>query len=254
MEPLSLGLIASAFFAGLLMFLAPCTLPIVPAYLGFISGVSVKDLEDPSKAQGARRKILINGIAFVIGFSLVFILFGTFAGLLGTALADFRIWFSRIGGVLVILFGLFMLGAFNLSFLQKERRIRAPKWLSVGHPSTSVTLGTAFAFGWTPCVGPVLASILLLASTQGAALEGALLLSVFSLGLAVPFLAVALAYGQMTRYIERAEGVLKIISYIGGVFLIGLGLLLLFNNFGVLIQYGYQIFDFLEYEQLQQYL
>lgn len=253
-ETLSIGFILASFIAGILTFLAPCTLPLVPAYLGFISGVSTEDLEDPEKAKGARRKIFLNGFFFIMGFSLVFILFGTLAGVIGQGLVPYRIWLTRIGGILVILFGLFMLGVFNLSFLQVDKRIKMPKWLKVGKPTTSITIGAAFAFGWTPCVGPILGSILLLSSTSGSALQGAIMLSVFSFGLAIPFLLVALGYSHATKYINQISKYLKWVSIVGGVFLVLLGILLLTNNFSLLIQYGYQIFSFINYEGLLDYL
>ena len=253
-EIVGIGFIISAFVAGILTFLAPCTLPLVPAYIGFISGVSTKDLDDPEKARSARRKIFINGVFFTLGFSLVFIAFGTLAGILGQGLVPYRIWLTRIGGVLVILFGLFMLGAFNISFLQVDKRIKLPSFIKVGKPSSSLAIGGAFAFGWTPCVGPILGAILLLASTEGSALTGALLLTVFSAGLAVPFLLVALGFSHATKYINKISKYLKWVSIVGGVFLILLGFLLLTNNFSLLVQYGFQIFGFLEYDALLDYL
>jgi cytochrome c-type biogenesis protein len=251
---IEIAFVISAFIAGLLMFLAPCTLPLVPAYLGFISGVSSEDLHDPEKAEAARRKIVLNGIFFVLGFSVVFILFGTLAGFLGTGLAPYRIWFGRIGGVLVILFGLFMLGLFKIPYLQADRRIKMPSWLKVGKPSSSLAIGSAFALGWTPCVGPILASILLLASTSGTIFQGAFLLAIFSLGLAIPFITVALLYSRATKYIEKISGVLRWVEIIGGVFLVILGGLLVTDNFGLTIQYGYQIFDFIHYDRLLDFL
>lgn len=254
MEFIGIGFIISAFVAGILTFLAPCTLPLVPAYIGFISGVSKEDREDPSKKKEVQRRIFLNGVFFVIGFSAVFILFGTLAGILGQGLVPYRIWLTRIGGILVILFGLFMLGVFRIPFLQVDKRIRTPKWLTVGKPSSSLVIGSAFAFGWTPCVGPILGSILLLASTSTTALQGALLLTVFSAGLAIPFLLVAIGFSHAAVYIERISKYLKWVSVVGGVFLIILGLLLVTNNFGLLIQYGFELFGFIEYERLLDFL
>ncbi|MFQ5540841.1 MAG: cytochrome c biogenesis CcdA family protein [Candidatus Paceibacteria bacterium] len=248
------GLIISAFIAGVLMFLAPCTLPLLPAYLGFISGASLEDLKDPEKAKGVKRKIFLNGVFFVLGFSLIFIFFGTLAGFLGQGLAPFRVWFGRIGGALVILFGLFMLGVFRLPALQMDARLKLPSFLKVGRPSSSFVIGSAFAFGWTPCVGPILASILLLASTSSTALQGAFLLAVFSLGLAIPFITVAALISSATGWIEKSAKYLNVVSIIGGIFLIGLGVLLITDNFGLTIQYGYQLFEFIEYDRLLDYL
>ncbi len=254
MEPISVGFVISAFVAGLLTFLAPCTFPLVPAYLGFISGVSVEDLNDPTKSDTVRKKIIQNGIFFVVGFSLVFILFGTLAGLIGQGLVPYRIWLTRVSGVFVILFGLFMLGAFKIPFLQSDKRLKAPSFLKVGKPASSLVIGSAFAFGWTPCIGPILGSILLLASTSTTAFQGAFLLTMFSIGLAIPFLLIAFLFSKATIYIQKISKYLVWISVIGGVFLIILGILLVTNNFSLLIQYGYQLFDFINYDRLLDYL
>lgn len=249
-EAIGIGFILSAFIAGIITFLAPCTLPLVPAYLGFISGVPQKDLEDPTKAKEVRKKIFLNGVFFTLGFSIIFILFGTLAGLVGQGLTPYRIWLTRIGGVLVIVFGLFMVGAFKIPFLQVDKRMKLPSFLKVGKPSSSFVIGSAFAFGWTPCVGPILGAILLLASTSTTAFQGAFLLTVFSIGLAIPFLLVAFGFSRATKYIKAASKYLKWVSIVGGVFLILLGLLLVTNNFNFLIQYGFQIFGFIEYDAL----
>ena len=254
MIELSIGFIIASFFAGLLTFLAPCTLPIVPAYLGFISGVDQDALKNPETSKVARRKIFLNGLAFIVGFSLIFIAFGVLAGFAGTALAPYRIWLARIGGALVILFGLFMLGFFKLPFFQTDKRIPVPKWLTLGKPRSSLFIGGTFALGWTPCVGPILGSILLLAGTSGTAFTGGVMLTVFSIGLAIPFLLIALAFSKATAYIDRISKYLKWVSIIGGVFLILLGLLLATDNFGLTIQYGYELFDFINYEGLLEYL
>ncbi|MEK7614001.1 MAG: cytochrome c biogenesis protein CcdA [Patescibacteria group bacterium] len=254
MIELSLGFLVAAFFAGLLTFLAPCTLPLVPAYLGFISGVDQEELKNPATAKAARRKIFLNGLAFIVGFSFIFITFGVLAGFAGTALAPYRIWLARIGGVLVILFGLFMLGIFKLPFFQTDKRIPIPQWLTLGKPSSSLFIGGTFALGWTPCVGPILGSILLLAGTSGTVFQGAIMLAVFSFGLAVPFLVIAFAFSKATVYIERISKYLTGISIVGGIFLVVLGFLLMTDNFGLTIQYGYELLDFINYEKLLEFL
>ena len=251
---IAIGLIFSAFLAGIITFLAPCTLPLVPAYLGFISGVLTKDLEDPQKAAEARKKIVLNGVFFILGFSIVFILFGILAGFLGQGLAAFREILAKVGGVLIVLFGLFMLGVFKIPALSVDKRVKVPSFLTVGKPTSSLAIGSAFAIGWTPCVGPILGSILLLASTSTTALQGGLLLAVFSLGLAIPFLFIAFAFSKTTIYIKRITKYLKWVSIIGGVFLVGLGILLFTNNFSLLIQYGYEFFKFINYEGILKFL
>jgi len=247
---IGIAFIISSFVAGLLTFLAPCTLPLVPAYLGFISGVPQEDLRDPEKAVAARKKIFMNGVFFILGFSIVFIAFGTLAGFIGQALSDVRIWLTRIGGLLVIIFGLFMLGVFKLKIFQTEKRIPIPKWLTLGRPSSSLLIGGTFAFGWTPCVGPILGSILLLASASTTAFQGAILLSVFSFGLAVPFLLIAAGVSKASTVITKYSKYLNAVSIIGGIFLIGLGILLLTDKFSLTIQYGYKLLEFLNYEEL----
>lgn len=248
------SLVIPAFIAGLLTFLAPCTLPLVPGYLGFISGVSLEDLKIPEKAQRVRWKIFLNGLTFMVGFSVIFILFGALAGFLGSALAPYRLWLGRAGGVFVILFGLFMLNVFRLPFLSGEFRLPTPFLFKRGRPLNSLILGGAFAFGWTPCVGPILGSILLLASTSTSVLQGAFLLTVFSLGLAVPFLAIALGIGSAGRYLTKISPALNWISAVGGLLMIFLGILLLTNNMVMLVAYGYKIFRFINYGQLINYL
>jgi len=250
MIELSIGFLVSSFVAGLVTFLAPCTLPLVPGYLAFISGVPARDLKDPAKKDAVARKVFRNGVAFILGFSVIFVLFGTLVGFIGSELAFARIWLSRIGGALIILFGLFMLGVFRLPLLERTRQMKLPGFLTVGKPSSSFVIGGTFALGWTPCVGPILGSILLLAGSSATALEGALLLAIFSLGLALPFIVIALLFSQATAYINRAMKYLKWFSVIGGLFLIFLGLLLLTGNFGLLIAWGFEIFGFLEYDAI----
>lgn len=249
---MDVSLAIPAFIAGLITFLAPCTLPLVPGYLGFISGVSPQDLQDPEKASGARRRVLLNGVMYVVGFSLVFIALGTVFAAGGLAFAKYRLWISRIGGVFVIIFGLHMMHALKfkwLSFLNADKHLKIPASLKPGHPGSSFLFGSIFAFGWTPCVGPVLGSILVLASTSGTVLQGAFLLFVFSLGLAVPFLALAIAFGSATKFIQALTKHLSIISFIGGLFLVLLGVLLVTDSFALWLAWFYEVFSFINLEE-----
>ena len=249
------ALVVPAFIAGILTFLAPCTLPLVPAYLAFISGVSPDDLKDPSRAKSARLKIFLNGFFFVLGFSVIFLIFGTIVAFISSvALVPYRLWLVRLGGIFVIIFGFFMLGVFKIPFLSREARIQPPVIFKKGNPIGSFLIGSAFAFGWTPCVGPILGSILFLASASETAFQGAFLLAVFSLGLAIPFLAVAFLAGSAAAYIDRFTKYLNVVSIVGGLFLIVLGILLFTNNMSLLISYGYRIFRFIEYDRLLDYL
>lgn len=245
--------IGAAFLAGLLTFLAPCTLPLVPAYLGLISGVSAEELDSP-EASVARRRIFYNGVAFILGFSVIFTLFGVLAGLVGSALVDYEMWLARVGGVLIIIFGLFMLGVFKLPFFRQAGSLPIPRWLSPGRPTSSFLIGGTFALGWTPCIGPILGSILLLAGTSGDIVQGGFLLAVFSFGLAIPFLALSAGFAGMSKYIQRISKHLRWVSIVGGVFLIALGLLLVTDQFQLTIQYGYELLEFVNYRELQNYL
>ena len=253
-----IALIIPGFIAGVLTFLAPCTLPLIPAYLGFISGTSAEEFKDPTKVRMARKKIFLNGLFFMVGVTFIFVVFGTLAGFLGQALAPWKIWLTRIGGIFVILFGLFMLRAIKIPFLTsalgKERRLKLPFPIKSGNPISSALLGSAFAFGWTPCVGPILGAILLLASTSTTALQGGFLLFIFSMGLAVPFLLIALGIGAASSSIAKITPYLHWVEIIGGVFLILLGILLVTNKYSLLISYGFQLFRFINYERLLNYL
>lgn len=244
------SLIIPAFISGLVTFLAPCTLPLVPGYLGFISGTTFDDLKDPDRSRPARFKIFINGLFFVAGFSLVFIGLGVLAGLIGVSLGRYQIWLARIGGIFVILFGLFMMNVFKINFLSFERRFKLPSIFKPGKASNSMILGAAFGFGWTPCVGPILGSILLLASTSATVFEGAILLAIFSLGLALPFLILAVGIAQAALWIRRIGKYLNIISFVGGLFLVFLGILMLTNSFGIWTGYFFQLLGDFGYDNI----
>lgn len=246
--------IASVFMAGILMFLAPCTLPLVPAYLAFISGVKADELENSVSAKVARRSIVLNGIFFVLGFTTIFVGFGILAGFFGSYVGQFRGLLAQVGGAFIIFFGLMVLGVFQLNFFSKERKFELPSFVTPGRPTSAFVIGATFALGWSPCVGPVLASVLLLATTSTTVLEGAFLLSIFSLGLAVPFLLTALLYSYAITAIHNIARLTKWVSYVGGIFLIILGTVLMTGNFGYIIEYGYRVFNLLGLEVLFEYL
>jgi cytochrome c-type biogenesis protein len=235
------------------MFLAPCTLPIVPGYLAFISGISLgKGLDDSARRQ-ARALVLRNALSFVLGFSAVFILLGASAGFVGAALGPSRYLLARLGGLIIILFGVTMLGV-HVPLLSLERRITVPRFLSLGRPESSFLLGVLFALGWSPCIGPILGTILLIASTSSLVAEGAILLGIFSLGLALPFLLTAVLIYEATALFERIGMVVKLLSILGGLFLIFIGVLMLVGRMDLLIVWGYGLFDFLGYKRLLDYL
>lgn len=255
--PDTITLIIPAFIAGVLTFVAPCTLPLVPAYLAFISGVSLKDIHTASHGVQARRKIMTSGVLFVLGFSAVFIFFGALAGLGGVALSQYRPIIANIGALIVILFGLYMTGLLRLpalSFLQSDHHLSLGRYAKPGSPLSSLLFGMAFAVGWTPCIGPILGSVLTLAASSETVGRGALLLAVFSLGLAVPFLVIAATVGSAIRFIKTLNPFLHTISIIGGIFLVVLGLLILTNSLGEWVALFYRLFNFIHYDALLNYL
>ena len=244
----------SAFIAGVLMFLAPCTLPLVPAYLAFISGVKNNEIKAGHINKQTQKKIVINALLFVCGFTFVFISFGVLASALGSQVGSFRDELSQIGGLFIIVFGLMMLRIVRLAPLQKEYKIPVLKLIKPGHPSSSFLVGTVFAMGWTPCVGPVLASVILLATDSSTIVSGAFMLAVFSLGLAMPFMVTAFLFSEAEEKIKQYGYLSNSVTLIGGVFLIVVGMLLITQHFELIVVYGYKIFDSLHYDALYNYL
>ena len=207
-----------AFTAGILSFLSPCVLPLVPSYVTFVTGLS---LEDVSRA---RRVALVHSLLFVCGFTAIFVALGAGATALGVLLAAYRDWIGRIGGVLLIVFGLILLEVIRVPALSRDRRIYlADKPLGY---LGSVLVGIAFGAGWTPCIGPVLGGILSLASATGSVGRGIGLLLAYSAGLALPFLAAALAIDHFLAAFARMRAGLAWVSRISGVLLIFVGVLL----------------------------
>lgn len=232
--------------AGMFTFLAPCTLPLVPAFIGFISGVSIGEadgLDDSS-----RRHMITNTLFYILGFSIVFILLGVLAGLAGTLLAPVRVWLTRVGGLVVILFALYLLGVFKKLGGQKGG-INVNRFVKKKGPLASLAFGASFGAGWSPCVGPIVGTVLLLTSTKGSVLTGGLLLGVFSVGLGIPFLLTALFMSRATAVLHRLEQHLEWINKIAGIFILGFGVLLITNNLSLLIQWGYGALNFLNYEE-----
>ena len=250
------ALIIPSFIAGILTFLAPCTFPLIPGYLGFIGGVSLDELQNPDSSKKARRRIFMNGLLYVLGFSVVFILFGMLFGLGGTALGQYRILLTRIGGGFVIFFGLYMVGFLKLPFLQfinQDHRFNLIEKLTPGTPLSSLIFGATFAFGWTPCVGPILGSVLTLAAQGATVLQGGFLLAVFSLGLGIPFLVIAFGISSATTYLKLMNKYLRYFEVIGGLLLVLLGVLLITNNLAQWITFFYHI-EFLNFKWIYDYL
>ena len=225
MQSASLGITIS-FTAGLLSFLSPCVLPLIPSYVSFITGLSLDDV------QRSRRITLIHSLLFIAGFTIVFLLLGATATVLGQVLLRQRDWVGRIGGVLVIVLGLYLLGVFNLGALATERRVHiATKPL--GYLGT-LLVGMAFAAGWTPCIGPILGGVLTYTASSADLNRGLVLLFAYSLGLAVPFLLAALMIDRFMELFQRYRGALIWMSRISGVLLIAVGLLMITGSMTVL--------------------
>jgi cytochrome c-type biogenesis protein len=218
-----------AFAAGLLSFLSPCVLPLVPSYVAFITGLSFEELTNEQPKQKLRRTILAHSLLFILGFSVLFASLGASASLLGQFLAEYRDTIRIVGGILVILFGLFISGVFSFSFLQQEKKFHLQR-KPLGYIG-SFLVGMTFAAGWTPCVGPILSSILLYASTADDMRSGILLLFAYSLGLGIPFLVCSLALNTFLTAFQKARRYIGLFTKIGGALLILVGILLLTNSF-----------------------
>ena len=233
MESLDVTLLA-ALGAGILSFVSPCVLPLVPVYIGYVSGATTGQPEGRARAAALWQSLL-----FVLGFSAVFVVLGASAGLLGAGLNEYLPLLRQAGGVLLVIFGLHIMGVFTIPLLHYDRRLDY-RPTSVGG-ITAILVGMVFALGWTPCVGPILAAILLLASDSATAGQGALLLAVYSLGLGIPFLLTALALGSANRLLKRMNRYYHAIEVVSGLFLILLGVLLFTNTVARLAGFFYWV-------------
>jgi len=220
--------LVAAFSAGLLSFVSPCVLPLVPSYISYITGLSVEQLMDVGERSRFKKAIVLNALLFIAGFSSVFISFGASASLLGQLLITYQDHIRRIGGILIILFGLYLLGVLNFDFLKMEHRFQFRN-RPAGYVG-SFLIGVAFASGWTPCVGPVLGSILLYASTTDSLLDGVVLLSFYSLGLGLPLFLTALGVDRFLAYFREVRAYLWGVSTVSGVLLLIVGVMIYANS------------------------
>ena len=238
----NLPLPIAAFVAGLLSFLSPCVLPLVPGYVSLISGAGVEELQ--SQETRLFRKVMLNSVAFIMGFSVVFITLGAISTEVGQLLARYKSILSQVAGVVIILFGLHLTGVFRINALYADKRLHNVKGSSTVFGA--FVIGFAFAFGWTPCVGPILAVILGFAAEQDSVAKGILLLTIYSLGLAVPFLLTSLLMERFLKFYSRFRTHMHALEVASGALLVALGVLLLIGRFSMLSRY----FSFLSRFQL----
>jgi cytochrome c-type biogenesis protein len=229
----NLPLPIAAFVAGLVSFLSPCVLPLVPGYVSLISGVGVEELK--TQEASILRKVMVNSIAFIIGFSIVFITLGAISTEAGQLAARYKSMLAQIAGVVIILFGLHLTGILKIKALYSDKRLHSVKGGST--PWGAFVIGFAFAFGWTPCVGPILAVILGFAATQDSVSKGVGLLTIYSLGLAVPFLLTSLGIERFLNFYSRFRRHMHALEVVSGGLLIVLGVLLVFGRFTLLSHY-----------------
>jgi cytochrome c-type biogenesis protein len=229
----SLPLPLAVFVAGLISFLSPCVLPLVPGYVSLISGVGVEQLK--MKEGELFRKVMLNSAAFIVGFSIVFITLGAISTEVGQVLAQYKSLLARVAGVVIILFGLHLTGIFQIKALLADTRLHNLKGSSSAWGA--FVIGFAFAFGWTPCVGPILAVVLGFAATQDTVWKGIFLLAIYSAGLAVPFLLTSLGIERFLKFYNRFKFHMHVVEVASGGLLIALGILLVMGRFTLISGY-----------------
>lgn len=219
----------AAFFGGIISFITPCVMPLVPGYISFISGVSLSELENPeARDRALRLRVIQSTLLFILGFSLVFVAGGLTAFALGQAISEYKVWLIRAAGVVIIVLGLHMAGAFKLRALEIEKRFAGGKGGSSGR---AFLLGLAFAFGWSPCLGPILGGIMGLALERDTAVQALWLMLIYCSGLALPFLLTGLAVDSFFKVFDRIKIHFRKVEIGAGAFLIMIGLLMLVNRF-----------------------
>lgn len=236
--------ILTAFLAGILSFLSPCVLPLLPGYLSFISGESIETLSSGDK-KTAKFKVILGAIFFGLGFMLVFVLLGASATKIGMFLTNYKFVLGRVAGVIIIILGLHMTGLFRIKQLMMQKKWNYTRKSGTPFFINAFLLGIAFVFGWTPCIGPILAGILSIAAAKDTVWSGILLLSVYGFGLWIPFLLSAMAVGFVFSYIRKAGKVVVIVEKTAGLLLILIGLLMLTDSMQKISVILYKVFPFL---------
>jgi cytochrome c-type biogenesis protein len=224
----------AAFAAGFLSFVSPCVLPLIPGYISFVSGVSVEEMRGDAPPATSRLQVFVTSLAFVIGFSLVFITLGASATAIGKFLFAKLPLLTKIAGVVLIIFGLHTMGVFRLAFLETEKRVHAQR--KPAGPLGAMLVGIAFAFGWTPCIGPILGGILAIAGSRNSVGEGITLLAVYSLGLGIPFLLTSLAINRFFGAAKRIRRYYHAIELTSGALLVAIGVLILTGQLTLIVR------------------
>jgi cytochrome c-type biogenesis protein len=225
----------AAFAAGFLSFISPCVLPLIPGYISFVSGVSLDEIRGDQATSASRLQVFGTSLAFVIGFSIVFVALGASATAVGKFLFARLPILSKIAGVVLIIFGLHTMGVFRLAVLDNEKRLHSQR--KPAGPLGAMLVGVAFAFGWTPCIGPILGGILAIAGSRNSVGQGVLLLAVYSLGLGIPFLITSLAINQFFSAAKRIRGYYHAIEMTSGALLIAIGALILTGQLTIIARY-----------------
>ena len=236
MESVSIASLAIALGAGVISFVSPCVLPLFPSYLAFIAGTPLRELQAEAAHPGVRWHILLNAFGFVGGFSIVFMALGASASLIGQLFLEYREPLQKLGGLLIILFGLSIAGLIRVPALMRQWRL-IPATGTGSRFAGSAGVGFSFALGWTPCIGPILGSILVLAGTGSSLGGGTLLLAAYALGLGVPFLLSALAVGRFVRFFDRIRRWLGLVNVVAGGLLVAVGVLVFSGYLTVLNGY-----------------
>ncbi len=232
LESLPQTSLMAAFSAGFLSFVSPCVLPLVPSYLMYVTGLSLDRLVGSDERQGMRKTIIANALLFIAGFSLVFIAFGASASLIGRMLTDYQDLIRKVGGTFIILFGLYLMRLLKFKLLMTEKRIHF-RTRPAGYAG-SLLVGAAFAAGWTPCVGPVLGTLLLYASTTDTLSDGVTLLAFYSLGLGMPLFAAAMSVDRFLVRLRRVRGYMGVASIVSGIFLVVFGFVIFSDSLALL--------------------
>ena len=225
----------AAFAAGFLSFVSPCVLPLIPGYISFVSGVSVEEMRADAPPATSRLQVFVTSLAFVIGFSIVFVLLGASATAIGKLMFARLPLLSKIAGAILIVFGLHTMGVFRLGFLETEKRMQSQR--KPAGPLGALLVGVAFAFGWTPCIGPILGGILAVAGSKNSVGEGITLLAVYSMGLGIPFLLTSLAINQFFGAAKRIRRYYHAIEVASGALLIAIGLLIITGQLTIITRF-----------------